>query len=222
MGKFRTESSSCRTSMFAFAVFDRSLHLYRLSAIVLGKATTNKASKAVAAAKGSKHPKPGFKLNAAQEVILQTLGKLRAVKKDEPTREMVMQMSKNSKTKAGYDKNCGILRKQGFLAYPSSKTMELTDTGVAHVGSPDPSDMTNEVFHASIKQMISKKAGLIFDAIVDGKVHDRKKTAEDLGYDMTKLSGYDKDLSKMSSLGFLDYDKTTLQLTKMCFPMDTE
>ena len=164
----------------------------------------------------------GFQPNPMQEVILQTLGKLRAIQMNQPTREMVMHMSKNSTKKAGYEKNCGILRKQGFLMYPSTpnKTVELTPQGVAYVGAPDPSDMTNEAYHACIKEIISKKGGLILDHLVDGEVHDREETARALDYDMKKLSGFNKDLSKMSSLGFLVYTKTTLQLTPACFPMN--
>ena len=41
--------------------------------------------------------------------------------------------------------------------------------------------------------------------------------AKALGYDLDKLSGFEKDLSKMSSLGFLVKDKDTMQLTAKCF-----
>ena len=199
--------------------------------LLLGKTSNNISSKAASASKkivkhkagaSKKNEKPAAPLKPALEAILQTLGKLRAIRKTQPTREMVQNMSGNAKTKAGYEKNCGILRKQGFVEYPCSKTVALTDQGIQHVGEPDPSDLSNETFHAAIKEMIPPKAGLIFDALIDGKVHDRKQTAKDLGYDMNKLSGYDKNLSRMSSLGFLTYDKKTIQLTKMCFPLDDD
>ena len=127
-------------------------------------------------------------------------------------------MSGNGKTLEGFKKNCGNIKKKLYLHYPDAKTMALTENGIAYVGELDAETITNEYFQEQvIKPLLSKKAGLVFDALSDGDVHQKRQVAMELGYDMAKLSGYEKDLSKMSKLGFLNKDKTTLQLTDKCF-----
>jgi len=178
---------------------------------------TKKASKHSASCKDNGG---GGGINSAQEGILQTLAKLRAIGIHQPKRDMVQGLSGNSKTKAGYVKNLGIMKKKSYIEYTDGQTISLTDAGVRYVGDDvDPASLSNESFHADIKKMIAPKTGKILDVLADGKVHDRNKVARALGYDMNKLSGYTKSLSQLSSLGFLTYDKTTLQLTDKAFPL---
>lgn len=155
-----------------------------------------------------------------EEAIVQALGKLHAAGITQPKRDMVQAMSGNGKTLEGFKKNMGCTKKKGYLVYPDGTSVALTDKGVSHVGEVDPDSITNEFFHEEVvKPLLNKKASLIFDAISDGDVHQKKDVAEELGYQMDKLTGYEKDLSKMSKLGFLTKDKTTIQLTNKCFPL---
>ena len=156
-----------------------------------------------------------------EEEIVQALGKLHAAGITEPKRDMVQAMSGNGKTPESFKKNMGILKKhKGYIEYPSATTVSLTDAGREYVGEPEPGSITNEVFHEEmIKVLLSKKGKEIFDEISDGKIHDKKEVAKRMGYDMNKLSGFDKDLSKMSTLGFVEKTKPTIQLTDKCFPM---
>ena len=159
-------------------------------------------------------------LNRAQDKILQTMGQLRAIGLYQPKKDQLMSFSGNAKTPEGYKKNVGILRKQEFLLYPTTDTVELTKKGVVYVGDGiDASTLSNAKFHENVKSMLTNKGALIFDKLADGSVRDKLQTARELGYDLTKLSGYEKDLSKMSSLGFLTKTKTTIQLTDKCFPL---
>jgi len=181
------------------------------------------ASKKIVNVKHSKSSGGGKKsggLNPKQVGILEALGKLHAVGITEPKRDMVQALSGNSKTTEAFKKNMGIIRsKFGYLEFPSSTTVALTDAGREYVGEPDPESLTNAYFKEHMmKPLLSKKAGEILDAISDGEVHNKIIVAQDMGYDMDKLSGYEKDLSKMSTLGFLDKTKDTIQLTDQCFP----
>lgn len=185
--------------------------------------TTDTSPKAKVAKKNSNTKaaappsKTDFQPNAAQAKILHTMGDLRAIGMTQPTRAQVQSFSGNTKTEAGFVKNMGLLRKHKYIV--GSDTLELMPKGVAFVGTNnDPSNVTLEKFHQNIKLLLSKKGGLIFDALVDGKVHNKREVAERLGYDMKKLSGYEKDLCKMSSLGLLDKKENDIQLTGMSFP----
>ena len=50
-----------------------------------------------------------------------------------------------------------------------------------------------------MEKILSPKQVAIMDAISDRKKHNRTQLAKDLGYDMSKLSGYYKDLGKLKN-----------------------
>eukprot|EP00977_Amphora_coffeiformis_P017509 scaffold5771_cov171-Amphora_coffeaeformis.AAC.26 len=182
-----------------------------------------KAVKVAHSTKVAKKPATavGITLKPALSKILETMGKLTAVNMIQPKRDFVQSLSGNAKTTEGFKKNCGILKKQGFLVYPSKDTMELTPKGIHVVGERDPSDVTNEKFHENLKEMIGvPQAILIFECLlVDGAVHSKDSVIDELGLDRQRLSGFEKNLSKLSTLGILIKTKTTLQLTDYCFPL---
>ena len=152
--------------------------------------------------------------------IVETMGKLRAVNMNQPKRDFVQSMSGNAKTTEGFKKNCGILKKQEFVAYPAKDTMELTPKGIQMMGDPDPSDISNEMFHNNLKEVIgTPQAILIFECLVDGRVHSKDSVIDTLGLDRQKLSGFEKNLSKLNKLNILHKTKTTLQLTDYCYPL---
>ena len=162
----------------------------------------------------------GTNLTAKEISILMAVGKLDAVGHDIAKRDMVQALSGNAKTPESFKKNMGSVKKKGFLSYPSSSTVELTEKGKAFVGNPDPGTVTNKFFHENlVKVLLNKKQCTIFDFISDGKEYNKKEVAKALGYDMGKLSGYEKDLSKMKTLGFIEKTKTSITLTDMCFPL---
>lgn len=138
----------------------------------------------------------------------------------QPTLSMVQSFSGNNKTNAGYVKNVGILKKHGLIAKVGKDSIELTDLGMAFVEDSDPSNISLVKFHDNIKALLTKKGAAIFDTIKDRKVHDKIEVAKRLGYDLNELSGYDKDLSKMATLGFLRKNKMEIQLTDVCFPFN--
>lgn len=149
------------------------------------------------------------------------MGKLYHALITQPKRDMVQAFSGNAKTLEGFKKNLGNIKKKGYVNYPDGATVALTEKGIAYVGTDvDPSSITNETIHETFKELLpGNKGKLIFEAISDGHVHQKKDIAVQLGYDLTKLSGYEKDLSKMSTLEFINKTKTTIQLTDKCFPL---
>ena len=167
-------------------------------------------------------PKKGkakdFKINGPQMKILKTVAKLERLPV-ETTKATVQSMSGNINTESGFTKNLGILRKQGMLE-SGNTVIELTEQGRQLDGVFDSSPLSQNEFWDEIKKfLLPKAAGKIFDTLIDGRVHDKKTIITKLGYQPDKLSGFEKYLSKMSSLGYLSKTKTHLQLTDKAFPL---
>ena len=136
-----------------------------------------------------------------------------------PSKQQVQGMAGMAKTEAAFVKYLGQLRKDGFI---SKGSFELTPLGVKTAGDVDTASFTNEQFQEKcLAPLISKAAFKILQHINDGKKYDKMEVAKDLNYDLAKISGFNKDVSKMGTLGLLDQDlkkKEILQLTDMCFP----
>mmetsp|Transcript_32063 Transcript_32063/g.35905 ORF Transcript_32063/g.35905 Transcript_32063/m.35905 type:complete len:197 (+) Transcript_32063:459-1049(+) len=154
------------------------------------------------------------------QIIVQTIAKLVAIGMVHPLRRDVKSFSGNTKTEAGFLKNLGLLRKQGYMEFGAGKTLILTEKGSRHVGKIDPSSLSNESIQENMKDMLKPKACNIFDALLDGKERNRNAIAKELDYDMSKLSGFQKDLSKMKTLGFVEFPtKQTVKMADKCFPL---
>ena len=181
-------------------------------------ATTPKANKA------SVTPKNGatksITVKPAHMKILEATKKLLRAGFDTLEKDTVQTFSDNTKTPEGFKKNLGLMKKAGLISYSGSR-MELTNLGMEAIGYDDnTAPATNEVFHAIIADILpNKQAKQIFEVGLDGNEHDKQKVAiNDLGLDPKKLSGFNKNLSKLSTMGYLTKTKTTFKLTDKCFP----
>ena len=151
--------------------------------------------------------------------ILEALAKFRAIGTMQPKRNDVMVFSGNSNTPEGFKKTLGNLRKhKKFVEFHGNDAVSLTDEGIAQVGHVDPSNISNEAYHDAVKEMLSKKGGEIFDELADGREYDKIDVATKMGYNLSKLSGFNKDLGRMNTLGLLNKTKDTIQLSDKCFP----
>ena len=125
-------------------------------------------------------------------------------------------MSGYMKTPEGFKKTMGILKKGGYIVYPTGDTVALGDEGLKYVGDVEPP--TLEEYHNNIMEILpSKQAIEIFKELQDGEEHNKDEVIDALGLDRSKLSGFEKNLSKMKSLGYLNKTKDTIQLTPLCF-----
>jgi Mn-dependent DtxR family transcriptional regulator len=151
--------------------------------------------------------------------ILKAIGKLHAGHVECKTRDMVAVLAGQKKTPEGFKKTLGKLKKSNLVTYGSGDTVDLTPKGLEVIGYAAPLD--NATFHHEvIKELISSKAWEIFQKISNRETHEINTVAKEMGYDMKKLSGYQKDLSKLKTLGYIDKTKTTIKLTDKCFPCE--
>ena len=109
------------------------------------------------------------------------------------------------------------LKKKDLIEYPDKDTIRLTPKGKAQTDLADaPAD--NQSVLADLKKQFlgGGKAALMFDILVDGRIHDRITLANTVG--MTNKATLAVALSNMKKNGIIEYDRTTVQLTDKCFP----
>lgn len=152
----------------------------------MGKTKTAGIKKAPAKkktpAKGGRHGKiaPG-----AKDSILTVMAEFEAIGMMTPTRSLVAHMSgyTGGAEQAGFKKALSGLSNKGYLTYPSSSTLGLTEDGKVQVSDTLDPPTTNGDIHERIKKMLSSdNAKKIFDLLTDGKVHTRKEVARVLDY----------------------------------------
>ena len=111
------------------------------------------------------------------------------------------------------------MKKKGLIEYDSS-TVCLTEEGRSKANAASQMEVfDNASAQDDLKEQfkIGGKAGLLFDAMRDGRVHDRTTLAESLG--ITNKATLAVMLSNMRKNGIIEYDRTTIQLSEMNFPM---
>ena len=129
----------------------------------------------------------------------------------------------NVKSKGFANALSKLCKTQGLIEYPDSKSVRLTQAGITKAGSVTPPS-SNEQVHEKIKNLLKGTETKIFDELVDGLSHIREQVAADVGYSNVKSKSFANSLSKMSSLGFLEYvksdsKKNLIRLTDIAFPL---
>ena len=107
------------------------------------------------------------------------------------------------------------MKKKGLIEY-SKDTMNLTDIGRAKANVTDMPDNSSTQEELKKKHKIGGKQAVMFDILLDGHEHDRAEIATKVGY--TNKKSFAVALSNLKKTGLLEYDKTTIKLTDVCFP----
>ena len=76
----------------------------------------------------------------------------------------------------------------------------------------------NQILSKLRQAALSPKIRPLFDIMSDGNAHSKLTVARRLGYDMDKLSGFEKEIGSMVKKGYLTRDGDMIQLTDKCFP----
>ena len=108
--------------------------------------------------------------------------------------------------------------KQGWIEYDKD-SIRLTDAGRAKARIVDEGEVMvdNETVQADVKKKfkLGGQPGLLFDALTDGRAHDREATAAAIG--CTNKATLAVMLSNLKKKGIIEYDRNTIRLTDMCF-----
>ena len=108
------------------------------------------------------------------------------------------------------------LKKKGLITY-NKDTVQLTKLGRAKAkpvsALPDNASAQKDI---KTRFKLAGRAAVLFDQLADGNIHDRHAIVGGLGF-QSKNSGAVM-LCNLRKTGILDYDKTTVKLTDLCFP----
>jgi hypothetical protein len=108
------------------------------------------------------------------------------------------------------------LKKDNLIVYSSSTTIRLTAKG-REMADPADAPSDNYTVQQNLKTKYLKgQAGALFDAMMDGTVHDRTVLGNQVGCSIATLPSL---ISKMKKKGIVvTPDPTSIQLADLCFP----
>jgi hypothetical protein len=114
------------------------------------------------------------------------------------------------------------LSKSALVEYPDSKSVRLTQAGIAKMGAVTV-PANNEVVHDKIRELLKGKEVDIFNLLLDGRTRLRQDVMNTLGF--TNAKSFGTYLSNMSSRGFLEYVKENdgtraIRLADIAFPVE--
>lgn len=94
----------------------------------------------------------------------------------------------------------------GFIEHLNDDTVRLTAQGIQRVGPITPTT-SNAESHERIRVLLEPKAIRVFDALADGRWRVLDEVAAEVGYRNVKSKGFTRPLSKMKSLGIIEYQR---------------
>jgi hypothetical protein len=111
------------------------------------------------------------------------------------------------------------------------KPYQPNTTSTNNIGVSSPSAKMNRIQqnanHEKIQEDIKKKhklmrrqRGMSFDLLMDGKDHNRAIAAQTIR--CTSMASLAVMTSNMKKIGVIEYDKDTIRLSDMCFPLGGE
>jgi DNA-binding transcriptional regulator YhcF (GntR family) len=157
---------------------------------------------------------------SAEEKILEILAVFHARNQDVPNKEKIAKLASIApKTVANTFLK---LVKKGLVEKGSvPQTMVLTEAGVQHVGPMAKSGGSNEEVHERIKsQDLTGKQVALFEALLDGEIHQKDVIAKKLAFESKSTKGFQNLVGAVKGKGFVHYPtKDTMQLVEdICFP----
>jgi len=172
----------------------------------------------------SSRKNPGGPKIPIEQLILLSLKELLDLGIDAPPRLQVAVFSGYSNIQSkGFVKAMKELYKvKGFIEYPDSKTVRLTQAGITNASSVASAASTNEQVQQRFKNMLKEKAPEVFEMLKDGRAHDHEQVAASVGYSCLQSKGFVKALKQMKGLNLIEYSKDgkkkLVRLTDLAFP----
>lgn len=144
-------------------------------------------------------------LNEPRRKILDTLDRLESVRIPQPLRSHVAFFAGVSPNSSGFDKNVGILKRDGYVTFPAPGRIAFTPKGrdVAAITADPP---TSEELQDQVMALVSGPQGAILRVLIAcyPEAMPRAEVAARAGVSETS-SGFDKNVGRLRALGFIDY-----------------
>lgn len=147
-------------------------------------------------------------VSGPQQRILDALAWLESVRPGLPAdRGQLALLADASPSSSGYQNNLGSLRTAGLVDYPQGGTVQLTEAGRAVARAPSRAP-TSADLHATLQAKLPRPLWQILEALIGAYPGDLSKDelADQVCASPTS-SGYQNNLGRLRSLGFIDYPK---------------
>lgn len=183
--------------------------------------TKNSKPVAARATSSSANSKGGARSgDTAETRILKALAHFYSLGQDVAGRKDVLQMA-DMKNESSFKTTCGNLKRKGFVEFPDSDTIKLTEAGIEKVGraAVEPKD-NDEVQLMIMGKIKSKKTRDMFEILRDGQFHTYPDLASAIGYEASAPSfkTYVGGLSKYTEKSATPDGTKMIRLLDMAFP----
>lgn len=160
-------------------------------------------------------------LSPTQRKIIDAVAEMEAVCRTPPPRVLVAMTSGYKNVKShGFAKALSGLSAAGLVEYPDSGRVTLSGEGRRHA-APCQAPMTHDELRERIAAVLGPTAGKLIKVISSTYPHEIERTevAAQCGYQNVKSHGFAKTLSRLSSLGLVEYPNSgTVRAADILFP----
>jgi hypothetical protein len=139
-----------------------------------------------------------------------------------PTKQALAPMAGTRHTSGGFKNNLGKLRTYGYIDYPASNQVQLTEQGRAAATEPDMTP-TNESMQDAVRDVVTPAQWKILDALIGvwPEPLDRIDLAAAVDVPVTS-GGFKNNLGKLRTLGAIEYPSTGMVVASpMLFPEES-
>lgn len=144
-------------------------------------------------------------ISRPQQRILDGLAWLKALGIDSADRVRAAMLADQSPRSSGYEKNLSTLKTAGLINYPAGGYLALTAAGEAAAAPPNV-PLTDDALHSMIRQHVSGPQWRLLEALIAAHPKDLDRATLAERADASPLSsGFEKNVSTLRSLGFIDY-----------------
>jgi uncharacterized protein len=144
-------------------------------------------------------------ISGPQQRILDGLAWLKALGIDRADRVRAAMLADQSPRSSGYEKNVSTLKTAGLITYPSQGELALTEAGEA-VAEPPEVPATNAALHEAIRRHVSTPQWRIVETLIAAYPEAlSRETLAERAQASAFSSGFEKNVSTLRSLGFIDY-----------------
>jgi hypothetical protein len=152
---------------------------------------------------------PAAGVSRPQQRMLNALANLEALGLTPAPRNQIAALSDQSPRSSGFEKNMSTLRSSGYIRYPNSDSMELTDEG-RQIAQADAGGTTLAEIHAGWREIVSGPQWRMCQALIGvyPDAMERAALAAESSQSVTS-SGFEKNLSTLRTLGLISYPSST-------------
>lgn len=148
-------------------------------------------------------------LTAPQQRIIDSIAWLESIGLRYPKRTIIAFLAEQSPRSSGYTNNLGALRSAGYLIYPNSESLDLTDAG-RQLANEQQSPITSEELQRAVLDRLPNPQARILSVLIANYpvAVNRVELAQQAGQSPTS-SGFTNNLGALRSLGVIEYPNAT-------------